>query len=285
MGKCYRSELVGAFGCPIDENPTGVVEEAAFREAGIPWRYLTVLVKPEDLGDAVRGMRAMNWRGVNLTIPHKIAVIPHLDELSPAAEIIGAVNTVVNREGRLTGENTDGKGMLKSLVENGRNPKGLHVTVLGAGGAARAVAVECALAGARKVTIINRTALRGEGLASLISGKTAAACEFLPWAPKMKVPEGTDLIINATSIGLYPDTAARPDIDYDTIARRMAAADVVFNPPDTPFLKEAAARGAQAINGLGMLANQAAVNFTLWTGLKAPEARMMEALKGEFGLA
>lgn len=285
MSRNYRSELVGVFGYPVDENPTGVVEEAAFREAGIPWRYLTVLVKPEDLGDAVRGMRAMNWRGVNLTIPHKIAVIPHLDALSPAAEIIGAVNTVVNREGRLTGENTDGKGMLKSLVENGRNPKGLHVTVLGAGGAARAVAVECALAGARKVTIINRTALRGEGLASLISGKTAAACEFLPWAPKMKVPEGTDLIINATSIGLYPDTAARPDIDYDTIARRMAAADVVFNPPDTPFLKEAAARGAQAINGLGMLANQAAVNFTLWTGLKAPEARMMEALKGEFGLA
>jgi len=285
MSKSYRSELVGVFGYPVDENPTGVVEEAAFREAGIPWRYLTVLVKPEDLGDAVRGMRAMNWRGVNLTIPHKIAVISHLDELSPAAEIIGAVNTVVNREGRLLGENTDGKGMLKSLVESGRDPKGRHVTVLGAGGAARAVAVECALAGARKVSIINRTVLRGEELAALVSGKTAAACEFLPWTPGIRVPEGTDLLINATSIGLFPDTDARPDIDYGSVGPSMAAADVVFNPPDTPFLKEVAARGAQAINGLGMLVNQAAVNFNLWTGLKAPEALMMEALKGEFGLA
>ena len=284
MSKNYRSELVGVFGCPVEENPTGAVEEAAFRHAGLDWRYLTVLVRPESLGDAMRGLRAMNMRGVNLTIPHKVAVLPFLDSLSPAAGIIGAVNTVVNEGGLLRGENTDGKGMLESLRDNGCVPEGKSLTLLGAGGAARAVAVECALAGARSVTVINRSPARGEELARLIREKTPAASRFLPWQPAMGIPEGTDILVNCTSIGLFPDIKGKPDLTYAGIREGMTVCDVVFNPPETPFLREAAARGAKTVNGLGMLVNQAAVNFTLWTGKAAPEKLMMDTLKAEFGL-
>ena len=119
MSKSYRSQLVGCFGNPVDENPTGVMEEAAFREKGLDFRYLTVLVKKEDLGKAMDGVRAFNMRGVNLTIPHKVRVLQYLDELSEAAQITGAVNMVVNNDGKLWGENTDGKGFLISLQKEG----------------------------------------------------------------------------------------------------------------------------------------------------------------------
>lgn len=284
MSKNYRAELVGVFGDPVDENPTGVMEEAAFDALGLPFRYLTIQVKWEDLPAAMRAVRAFGMRGVNLTIPHKIAVIPHLDELTEAAEIIGAVNTVINEDGRLTGENTDGKGMLESFRENGCPVEGKNLVILGAGGAARAIAVEAALAGAEKVTIINRTLDKAQELAEMIQRRTGVTAEALPLLPKAPVPGGTDILVNGTSIGLYPDVGSRPDIDYAGITPDMVAADVVFNDPNTLFLKAAGARGAKTINGLGMLVNQGAVNFTLWTGREAPKAIMEKTLRGEFGL-
>jgi shikimate dehydrogenase len=284
MSRNYRSELVGAFGNPIDENPTGVMEEAAFAAAGLDYRYLTILVRAGELAAAMAGMRAMNMRGINLTIPHKVEVLKHLDELSPAAEIIGAVNTVVNNNGRLWGDNTDGKGFLQSLVEAGAPPAGKNLAILGAGGAARAIAVECALAGAARVDIVNRDAGRGRALAELISAKTKAAGVFHPWNGTVALPAGTDIVVNATPLGLYPDVAGKPDIAYDGIGKGMAACDVVFNDPNTPFLREAEKRGAQCINGLGMLVNQGALNFTLWTGAPAPRDVMVATLRREFGL-
>ena len=137
--KNYRAELVGVFGDPVDGNPTGVVEEAGFAAAGLNWRYLTCKVDVENLEDAIRGLRATGMRGVNLTMPHKIQVIRHLDELSQAARIIGAVNTVANRNGKLIGENTDGKGFVKSVVDEGISLKDKTITILGAGGAAKAI--------------------------------------------------------------------------------------------------------------------------------------------------
>lgn len=284
MSKNYRAELVGVFGDPVDENPTGVMEEAAFEAAGLPFRYLTIRVRREDLAAAIQGMRAMNMRGINLTIPHKIAVIPYLDEMTQAAEIIGAVNTVINEKGRLIGENTDGKGMLQSFSENGCEVKGKHLVILGAGGAARAIAVEAALAGASRVTVINRTAERGQELVEMIARRTGVPTVFLPWTPGISIPQDADILVNGTSIGLYPDVDSRPDINYDSISPRIVVSDVVFNDPNTRFLQAAEKRGAKTINGLGMLANQGAVNFKLWTGVDAPIRLMEQVLKSEFGL-
>lgn len=285
MSKNYRAELVGAFGCPIEENPTGVMEEAAFAAKGLDYRYLTIRVEKGALKDAMAGVRAMNMRGINLTIPHKVEVLSYLDALFPAAELIGAVNTVVNDGDRLWGENTDGKGFLQSLQLVGVSVAGRTVTLLGAGGAGRAIAVECALAGAKRVLILNGSPQRGEELAALLREKTAADAAYLPWQGTASLPEGTDILVNATPIGLYPKVNEKPDIDYNGITPEMIVTDVVFNDPNTLFLQEAARRGAQTIDGLGMLACQGALNFTLWTGEEAPLEVMREQLRREFGLS
>lgn len=284
MKKSYRAELVGVFGAPVEENPTGVMEEAAFDEMGLNYRYLTIRVEKDDLRTAMEAVKAFQMRGINLTIPHKVEVLKYLDDLSPAAEIIGAVNVVVNQDGRLWGENTDGKGFLTSLQEKNVSVEGKKVVILGAGGAARAIAVEAALAGASRIIIINRNRERGEELAALLNQRTPAQAEYLPWEKSVKVPEGTDILIQATCVGMYPDVHKKPDIDYDTIKAQMVVSDVVFNDPDTLFLQEAERRGADTINGLGMLVNQGARNFTLWTGKEAPVGIMTKTLENEFGL-
>ncbi|MCI9487416.1 MAG: shikimate dehydrogenase [Lachnospiraceae bacterium] len=284
MSKNYRAELVGAFGNPIDENPTGVMEEAAFAAKNLNFRYLTVRVEKDDLEAAMNGVRAFGMKGINLTIPHKVNVLNYLDELSEAAKIIGAVNMVVNKDGKLWGENTDGKGFLISLKNEGVSVDGKEVVILGAGGAAKAIGVECALAGAKKITIVNRNKERGEDLVRLIEEKTNAKAEYAPWDSTYKVSPETDIFINATCIGLYPDVNSKPDVDYDTVTSKMVVSDVVFNDPNTLFLQEAAKRGAHTVNGLGMLVNQGALNFTLWTGVEAPIEVMTDTLKKEFSL-
>ncbi|MDO4369832.1 MAG: shikimate dehydrogenase [Clostridia bacterium] len=280
--KKYRAELVGVFGDPVDGNPTGVVEEAGFAATRLNYRYITCLVKRGDIANAILGMRAMNMRGVNLTMPHKVDVLPYLDEITPAARIIGAVNTVVNRGGHLLGENTDGKGFVKSLTDEGIDLHGKTVCLLGAGGAARAIGVECALNDANKIIIVNRNAERGTALRDAIAENTDAQAEYIPWAGTAPVPEQTDILVNATCVGLFPDVNACPDIDYETIEKGMIVCDVVFNPAMPVFLQKARQRGARTISGLGMLVNQAALNFEIWTDVKAPREVMLEALRREF---
>lgn len=284
MAKNYRSELVGAFGCPIDENPSGVMEEAAFAKCGLDYRYLMIKVNKGDLKAAMDGVRAFNMRGINLTIPHKVEVLKYLDELSPAAEIIGAVNMVVNNNGKLFGENTDGKGYLISLENEGITPEGKTVMILGAGGAARAISVECALAKAKKIIIANRNREVGENLVNLICERTGVPVEFMAWEGPISIPKDVDIFTNATSVGLYPNIDQKPDVDYDTLCSSMVVTDVIFNDPHSLFLQEAEKRGAKTINGLGMLVNQGALNFKLWTGVDAPIDTMKEALSREFGL-
>lgn len=280
--KNYRAELTGVFGDPVDDNPTGVVEEAAFAARNLNYRYLTVRVLPEDLGRAMDSVRIFGMKGINLTMPHKIKVLPYLDELSPAAKIIGAVNTVIQKDGKLYGENTDGKGFVTALTNSGETLEGKMVTILGAGGAARAIAVECALNGAAHINIINRSAEKGEELAALIQSETDSSAQYLTWESSMKIPADTQILINATSIGFSPNVTDKPDIDYTTITGQMCVCDVIFNPVETLFLKAAAANGAKTVTGLGMLVQQAALNFTLWTGVEAPVDVMEEALKKEF---
>lgn len=282
MSKNYRAEIVGVFGDPVDGNPTGVMEEAAFAACGLNYRYLTLKVTKEDFPDAMKAIHALHMKGMNLTMPHKINVLSYLDEISPAARIIGAVNTIVVKEGKLLGENTDGKGFIQALKNCGESPENKHITILGAGGAAKAIAVECALAGASSVTICNRTLERATELSDVIIANTKAGASAAVLEAQMTVPKNTDILINATSIGLHPDCDRKPDINYDSITANMVVTDVVFNPAETLFLKEAAKRGAKTITGLGMLACQGALNFTLWTGMDAPLDVMEETLRKEF---
>jgi len=283
MEKNYRAELVGVLGDPVDGNPTGVMEEAAFAAAGLNYRYMTVRVLPGDLDGAMAGVRAFNMRGVNLTMPHKVEVLRYMDELSEAARVIGAVNTVIVRDGRMIGENTDGKGFVQSLLDEGLTPEGRTITILGAGGAAKAIGVECALAGAKKLTIINRNRERGEALVRTIRDNTRAEAVYIPWEGTADIPGDTEILINATCVGLAPDGDKMPDVRYSQIRTGMVVCDVVFNPVMPAFLREAEARGAKIITGIGMLVNQGALNFRLWTGEEPPRDVMMECLKKEFG--
>ncbi len=283
MGRNYRAELVGVFGNPVDDNPTGVMEEAAFESCGLNYRYLTAKVTDDGFEDAMKALRALHMKGINLTMPHKIRVLPLLDELSEAARIIGAVNTVVVRDdGKLFGENTDGKGFVQALRNSGISLDGKNVVMLGAGGAAKAIGVECALAGAAKLTVVNRTLSRAEELAGVIANHTKTVPEAVEWNAGYQVPRDTDILINATCVGFAPNGDEKPDIDYETITEGMTVSDVVFNPCHTLFLKEAEKRGAKTVSGLGMLACQGALNFTLWTGVDAPLAIMEEKLRSEF---
>jgi shikimate dehydrogenase len=280
----YKAELVGVFGHPVAENPTVVMQEAGFQALQLNWRYLTIEVLPEDLKAAMRGMRAFNMRGINLTIPHKVEVLKYLDEVKPDAALMGAVNTVVRVGDRLVGENTDGKGFMQALTQDTKvNPKGKKVLVLGAGGAARSITVELALAGAQQITIVNRSLERGKGLTDLLNSKTPAKASFAAWQGRYAIPDDMDILVNATSIGLPPLSDEKPEIDYTTIHPGMVVCDVI-PAPTTPFLKEAQERGAMAVDGLGMLVYQGAIAFKLWTGRDAPVEAMYQALAKAFNI-
>ena len=278
----FKQELVAVFGKPVAENPTQPMMEAAFRSLGLDWRYLTIEVDPAGLADAVRGARAMGFAGFNCTIPHKIAVIPYLDGLGKSAELMGAVNCVVSREGKLIGENTDGKGFLEALRTR-VDPAGKRVVLLGAGGAARAIGVEVGLAGAGRVTLVNRDEARGRELAALLASRVGIAVDFVPWNRTFRLPEATEILVNATSVGLFPDTEARLDIDFESLKPGMIVADVIPNPPKTHLLRIAEKKGCEVIDGLEMLVGQGVIGIKYWTGADADPAVMRNALLGIFG--
>jgi shikimate dehydrogenase len=255
--------------------------EAAYRHHGLDWRYINCEVAPADLGDAVRGARAMRWAGFNCSLPHKVAVIEFLDQLGESAKIIGAVNCVVRRGTKLIGENTDGKGFLQSLCET-IDPRGKAIVILGAGGASRAIAVETALAGASKITVVNRAAERGQVLAKLLSEATPATVEFAGWVGDYRIPTGTDIVVNATSIGLFPDVDARVPLDLQSLTPEMVVADVIPNPPRTRLIREAEAKGCRVIDGLGMLVNQGVIGIKYWTGIDADACVMRGRLEEIF---
>lgn len=274
----YLDNLVGVFGHPASENPGVVIQEAAFKDLGLErWRFLTIDVEPEDLKDAIMGLKAFKMKGINCTIPHKIEVIKYLDEVAKSASLIGAVNFIKNDNGRLIGENTDGKGFMLSIESAGIDPEGKKIVILGAGGAARAISVEMALAGTQQITIVNRPEDRaiGDKLFKLLSETLKVKTEYVEWTNKYKVPEDTDILVNATSIGLYPNIEAIPNIDFETITKDMFVQDVIPNPAFTPFLREAEKRGAKWQTGMGMLINQAALNIEMWTG-KVPNKEVMK---------
>ncbi|KXV11504.1 shikimate dehydrogenase [Gluconobacter oxydans] len=281
--KNFRSILTGSFSTPCDDNPTVAMIEAAYRHHDIDARYINCDVKADGLKDAVAGARAMEWVGFNCSLPHKVAVIEHLDELAESARIIGAVNCVSIRDGRLIGDNTDGKGFLASLNKVG-DPSGKKVLLLGAGGAARAIAVELGLVSAAHIMVMNRDPKKAETIAALVRDNTSAKADVQAWDGEASVPEDVDILINATSIGLG-DADAMPPLKVETLRKGLIVADVIPNPPRTRLLREAENRGCTVLDGLGMLVNQGVIGVEHWLGRTLDAGVMEQTLKDIFGAA
>jgi shikimate dehydrogenase len=270
-------EVVCCLGQPVAGNPTQYMMEQAFAAAGLDWKYLTFEVPPEKLAAAMAGLQALGFKGANFTIPHKVAVIPYLDALSPAAGLMGAVNCMSRVGDKLIGDNTDGKGFYRSLREV-CDPAGMNVVVLGAGGAARAIAVELALAGASQITVVNRSAERGQAIVDLLLQRTSAKAELVLLGNSYAVADDAAILINATSVGLGDENAHLP-INVESLRPGMIVADVVFNQPQTWLLRTAADRGCRTLDGLGMLVNQAVISFKIWTGVEPDASVMRDALE------
>ena len=275
MPKSPLQEICALIGQDVAGNPTQYMMEKLFIHHGLDWRYLTLDVAPRNLGDAIRGIRALGFRGANITKPHKVPVIEYLDRLSDAAALIGAVNCITRDGDKLVGENTDGKGFLESL-RGILDPRGKRVVLLGAGGAARAIAVELALSGAASITLLNRSAERGQSLVDRLNEKTSTAAVLLVWQGDFRVPSDTDVLVNATSIGLNDDEARVP-VSLDDAPRSMVVADVIASPPTTNLLRKSRQRGHKTLDGVGMIVNQGAIGFKLWTGIDADIQVMREA--------
>ncbi len=278
----FCHEIVGSMSTGAAGNPTVVMIEAAFAHHGLHWRYVNMEVPPEELGTAVRGAKALGFRGFNCSLPHKVTVIQHLDGLGESASVMEAVNCVVRRGDKFIGENTDGKGFLRSLTAV-TDPKGKSVVMMGAGGAARAIAVELALAGIKKLTLVNRSETRGQELADLLRKKLNLDVHLVAWQGNYSVPAGTDIVINATSVGLY-EPNARLNLDVDSLKPGMVAADVIGNPPRTRFIRDAESHSCKTIDGLGMLVNQGIVGVEYWTGIEPDATVMRLALEKALGL-
>jgi len=278
----FQSQLTGSFSQSAAGNPTVAMIEAAYRHHGLDWRYINCEVTPERLGDAVRGARAMSWAGFNCSLPHKVAVIEHLDGLGESAAIMRAVNCAIRRGNKFVGENTDGKGFLMSL-DGIVDPHGKRIVLFGAGGAARAIGVELALAGAYSISVVNRSAERGAELVRVINDKTQSKAELIVWESKYKVQPDADIVINATSIGLYPHVDGRLDVEIESLKPAMVVADVIPNPPRTHFIKDAEARGCTIVDGLGMLVNQGVISIKYWTGFDADATIMRRKLEDIYG--
>lgn len=276
------TQYVVLYGDPVEGNPTSRMQNAAFDARGLDWRYLDLRVQAEDLGAAVSAARLLGFAGLNLTVPHKVAVIPLLDGLEPSARISGACNTVIRQpDGRLIGSNTDGSGFLWSLRDAGIEPAGLDVVLLGAGGAARAVSVELALAGARRITIANRSAERRDALAGLLASRTSVEVSALTWEGTLEVPH-CDVLVDCTTVGMGTGAAAEMVVDVDLSGLSSATIICDLNPEraDTAFLQLARPGGHRTLGGLAMLARQGAAAFKAWTGVDAPLDVMEAALGG-----
>lgn len=279
-----KTKLCGIIGDPVEHTMSPIIQNAAFRGVGLDYLYLPFKVKREELAKAIDGVRALNIRGLNVTIPHKVAILHFLDELDPLAEKIGAVNTVVNDDGVLRGYNTDATGFMQVLLGKGVEPEGKSVVIVGAGGASRGISFILAERGAN-LTILNRTLSKAKECADSVSRIFKRRVRALPLDSEnlTKALEKADILVNATSVGMSPN------IDETLVASNLlkpalTVVDAVYNPIKTRLLKEAEAVGARAIGGLDMLVWQGALAFEKWTGLKAPVELMrkevIKALEG-----
>lgn len=269
-----QTKLYGVFGNPISHSKSPLMLNHAFQETGINASYAAFHIQPGTLKDAIQGIRALQFRGVNVTIPYKVEVMAYLDEIDEGARVIGAVNTIVNENGRLIGYNTDGIGYVRSLCEEtGLSLQGKKVLLLGAGGAGRGIAYALAKAGAELVWVSNRTASKADELVSYISGLTDAK-SIAPEAIA-GIIDKVDLVVNNTSLGMHPNINEIP-LNPDLLHNKLVVSDIIYTPMETLFLKEAKARGAITHGGLGMFIYQGAYAFEYWTGQDAPIPAMRQ---------
>jgi len=259
-------------GYPLGHSLSPVMHNAAFQNLGLDWRYELLEIPPAQIAHAVTRVREEDCAGANVTIPHKQAVIPFLDQLAEHAQQVGAVNTLVKRDGKLIGDNTDVYGLTLALREASVELRDARVAILGAGGAARAAAFALAEAEATSITILNRTASRAESLAS-DGQKFFPNVKFAVNALAM-LSEAT-LIINATSVGMSPHADASPMPTRFPCG--AVAFDMVYRPPRTMFLRDADRDGARGVGGIAMLVHQGALALELWTGRRAPVETMRDA--------
>lgn len=273
-----QTRIVGIFGDPIAHTRSPAMQNAAFRACKLPYVYVPFLVRPAELTRAVQSIRALNLLGVNVTVPHKERIVRSLDTLSVEAELCGAVNTVVNREGELFGDNTDGRGFLHSLQEQGFPPRRSEVILIGAGGSARAVLVSLIRAGCKRVTIVNRTWAHAQTLVHTYrsAGKARLEALTLDALCESGLLQDADLVVNCTSVGLHGE--AFPPLRYEATPHTCIFYDLLYRPELTSFLKSAQKARRPVCDGRGMLLHQGALAFTLWTNTLAPLATMARAL-------
>lgn len=279
-----KMRLYGVFGFPLKHTLSPAMHQAAFRHWGLPYFYLALEMDSKRFRSLMRLRNRLVLDGFNLTIPHKQTVLPYLDSVSAEARVIGAVNTVIRKGSRWLGENTDAYGFLKSLEEALHwKPKGKSVLILGAGGASRACVYALARGGARNIVILNRTLSKANQLANEFRRRfPKTEFEALPLTRDKisKLLRRADLVVNTTSLGLKRDDCRLVrKKDFPGAKKNQVAVDLIYNPPVTPFLKEAKRAGWKAVNGLGMLLHQGARSFELWTGKRAPIQVMRKALE------
>ena len=277
-----KTKICGLIGDPVEHSMSPAMQNPAFRELKLDYIYLPFRVKSSELAQAMAGMRALNIRGLNITVPHKVAVVQFLDELDPLAEKIGAVNTIVNDDGVLTGYNTDASGFLQALPEKGIEPRGKNVVILGAGGASRAISFILADSGAN-LLILNRVLELdwAAELARRLSATFNKKVKALELKRENLAPalDKADMLVNATSVGMTPLVNETP-VPADLLRPNLIVYDIVYNPMKTRLLREAEAVGASTIGGIDMLVWQGALAFEKWTGQKAPiELMKREAVK------
>jgi len=272
-----KTKLYGIFGYPVEHTFSPGMHNSAFEKLHLNACYVPFAVSPDNLGDAMKALIPLGICGVNVTVPHKEKVITHLDALSEEARLIGAVNTVEIKEGKLIGHNTDGRGFLRSLRDNaGFNPRGKQIFIIGSGGAARAVGFSLALAGTKKIVFTDIDARKAVALVTDITEKTGRLVEYAKHESIAENVAKSHCVINATPLGLKR-TDQLP-IAREIIQKKHLICDLVYNPVETRFLRAAKANGAEVLHGTGMLLYQGVIAFEIWTGQKAPIAIMKNAL-------
>lgn len=277
MNVSGTTKVVGLLGWPVEHSMSPAMHNAAFRKTMLNYTYVPFAVQPQDLEQAVAAIRALNLVGANVTIPHKVAVMQYLDEIDEGARKIGAVNTIVNVQGRLIGYNTDGMGFIQSLTEQAVVVTDAKVVLLGAGGAARAVVDALLSAKAAFVTIAARSGVKASDLASHYVKSSVIGMNWHSDAFNQQLAD-CNIIINATPLGMAPHSEEMPPVTWSALAPQAVVCDLIYNPLTTLFLQQAKERGHQIVTGEGMLAGQGALAFQRWTNVPAPYEVMAENL-------
>jgi shikimate dehydrogenase len=273
--------MTGMLGHPVAENPIDRMFDAVYEHCDLPWQFWKCDVAAEDLPAAIAGTRALGFRGYGITVPYKIAALPHLDAIDEDVRIIGAANYVTVEDGRLIGHNNDGKGGVKAIL-TATPVAGKRVVIMGAGGAGRAMAVELGWAGAAHLTVVTRREEQGREVAELVHRAAQTPTDWVAWDGVVTIPDGTDILMNATTLGAAPELEPVP-VAWESAGPGLTAVDVITNPRLTPFLTAARERGCGIVDGVEMLVQLAMQLFEAWTGVTPEEEVFQRAVAAALG--